>query len=162
MRLQLLIADHFDMLASGKVAALGLFADGVVVLTLPPDTAPPTAEMPYGLDLGLLLTLSDAELNNAQAQITILPPAGLPTVATVRADGVTAHPGQAANIMTKLKPLLVPCAGVYQAQVAVAGQVLTASFEVRIAAQPQAAALAEHTPLPVKAARARPDKPARK
>lgn len=163
MRLQLLIADHFDTLANGKVVALGLFTDRVVVMNLPADMAAPTVEMPFGLDLGLLLTLSDTVLNGADAEVSIHPPGGLPSVAVIRMAGLSVNPGASANLLTKLQPLIIPCPGVYEVQVKVGGQVMTDSFEVRIvplpaatAAQPVATLPARPTKQPAaKAARAK-------
>lgn len=142
MNMLLHIADHFDTLASGKTLAVGLFADRVVVMHVAADAAPPSAALPYGCDLALLLTLTSAPAGPLQGQLRVIPPGAGEPVAAIEFNAVAGGPGLSVSVMTRLRPLLVPQAGTYTVEVTAAGQTLASSFEVRVnragAAPPQA------------------------
>lgn len=132
MQFHLQIADHFDTLANGKVLALGLFADRVVVMRVPAEAPEPTAELPYAVDLGLLLTITDAPPTPLQGEVRIVPPGGGAPIRVLPISGLSIGAGRSANILAQLKPLLVPQAGVFTVEAHVGDEVLGASFEVRI------------------------------
>jgi len=159
MQLHLQIADTFDTLASGKILAVGLFADKVVVLQVPADVPDPSAEAPYATELGLLLTLSHAPATPLQGEVRILPPGGGPAISVIAFDGMVIAGGNSANILTKLRPLLVPAAGTFTVEVQVAGETLRASFEIRVLrlppSQPAAAPADAGAPMAGKRKRAR-------
>lgn len=136
MQLHLLIADHFDTLANGKMLALGLFTDRVVVMHVPAETPDPTPEIPYALELGLLLTLTNAPTTPIHGEVRIVAPGSGPPVGNLRFDALSIRSGDSANILTKLKPLLVPHAGTYTVEVHAGDEVLSANFEVRIYRMP--------------------------
>lgn len=159
MHMQLLIADHFDTLASGKVLAVGLFTDRVVLLNVPADAADPSPEVPFGIDLGLLITLSDTPPGPMAGEISIHPPGSLPPVAVLRFTGIGVAAGYAANVMTKLQPLLVPCPGIFAVHLKLGDDVWSETFEVRVQRQPlpldlTAAAAASQAAKPVLAKKA--------
>ena len=59
---KMLVADEFRMEQSGKALAIGLYADGVVVLTIPKNAPQPTKDTPVGFDgVALLLTVGGVE-----------------------------------------------------------------------------------------------------
>lgn len=132
MQLHLLIADHFETLASGKVLAVGLFTDRVVVMQVPAEEPDPSPKVPYATDLGLLLTLSDAPATQLEVEVRILPPGGGQAVGIAPFGGLRITGGHSVNILTKLKPMLVPQAGVFTVEAQVGDETLRASFEIRI------------------------------
>ena len=132
MRMYLHIADHFDTLASGKVLAVGLFPDRVLLIQVPAERQDPSPDAPYGANLGLLVTLSEGPGGPVSGDIKVLPPAGLPAVATLAIPELVASDGRSANIIGMLRPLLVPRAGLYTVQATLGGEVASGEFEVRI------------------------------
>lgn len=146
MQLTVFIADSFDTLASGKVLAVGLFPDRVVVMNLPSDANEPTVKAPYGTDLGLLLALTDSREGNIDGEVRILPPHGAPVVGSMPFKGLKVAVGASVNILVQLKPLLVPHAGIYTVETQIGENILSGTFEVRINRLPPAATAPEATP----------------
>lgn len=146
MQLTVHIADSFDTLASGKVLAVGLFPDRVVVMNVPADAPEPTAKVPFGTDLGLLLALTDAPIGSINGEVRILPPEGAPCVGSMPFGGLQIAVGSSVNILVQLRPLLVPHAGVYTVEVQVGSDVLFGTFEVRINRLPPVGAAPEISP----------------
>lgn len=132
MQINLQIADHFDLLANGKVLAVGLFPDRVVVMQVPAEAPEPSAELPYATDLGLLLTLSDAPAAPLEGEVRILSPGDGRAVGVLPFGGLNISGGQSANILSKLRPLMVQQAGVFTVEAQVGDETARASFEVRI------------------------------
>ena len=61
MKIDLYVADVIELLASGKLVAMGLFPDRKIVLNVPHDAPDPSDEMPYGVNLTLCITISNLE-----------------------------------------------------------------------------------------------------
>lgn len=133
MRLNLLIADHFDTLASGKILAVGLFTDRIVMLQTPAGVPAPTPARPHGADLALLLTLMDVPAGPLQGEVRVLPPQpGAEPVMRAPFKGVLTETGVGINVPIQLRPLLVPAVGMFTVEVQVNDQLLREQFEVRL------------------------------
>lgn len=133
MRLRLYLADHFDTLVSGKQLAVGLYPDLVVVMSPSPDAPQPTPEVPYAMDMGLMLTLSGLPVGQSVGELRVLPP-GLPDRPVLKSGFVchAAEAGSAVNVTLQARPLLIPAVGTYSVQVTIGAEVLQDEFEVRI------------------------------
>ena len=142
MKLQLHIADQFEALVNGKLLALGLFADRVVVMLIPAEMPDPTPESPHAMQLGLLLTLSDMSDRPLEGEVRILPPGGGKPVGGFSFAGLPIQAGDSTNVVTKLAPLIIPQAGVFSVEAHIGDEVLVASFEVRIRRMAPAASAA--------------------
>lgn len=118
---KLLVADQFRTEQGGKILAIGLYADGVVVI--PSDAPPPTPEMPLGIELSLLVTISGvAGKGPVLVQLGNKP---------AREMNVELRPFGAANLVLNLQPLLVESFGRKVLTVTFAGETHELSFEVR-------------------------------
>jgi hypothetical protein len=132
MQLRIHIADHFDTLASGKVLAVGLFPDRVVLLNLPADAPEPSVDVPFAFDLDLLITLTGPQEEPVACDVRVLAPGAAPPVANLHAPSLQIAGGSSTNIASKLRPLLVPQAGLFTVEVTCGDQTLRDSFEVRL------------------------------
>jgi hypothetical protein len=109
---------------TGKVLAIGLYADGVVVFTIPENAPKPTPETPFGMDgLSLLVTVGGFE---GPGTIRF----GLKG-SRVFEHPVDLAPGSSANIVLNLKPFRIASFGVKDVLVEVAGTKHILHFEVR-------------------------------
>lgn len=153
--LNLYIADNFEALLNGKIAAMGMFTDRVVLLSVPADLAPPSRKMPYGVPLTLLLNLQPPGPDDIQGKLQVLPPGQhTPVMHTdVSAKGVPA--GHSVNIIVHMQPLLVTAPGRYQVKLTIGPDTMTAHFEVRIATLPVQTAAPAAVAKPAEAAPAK-------
>lgn len=133
MKLKILVADQFEGLVSGKMLAMGLFADGVIVLNpgkLPDGTVEPA---PYSVNLAVLCTLTDLPSSPAEGSIEIFaPPPDSERVAHLGLGPVSAKPGRSLSVSGRLMPFLAPRAGSYTVRARVGEAEATDAFEVRI------------------------------
>lgn len=137
MKTSLLIADHVDTLLSGKLAALGLYTDSVIVLQLGATDAEPTAELPLGVFMCLVLTVHVAPAPDVPGSLRVIGPDGgaspeapLPPLKFPQ--------GTAANLVVRLTPLLVSRAGLFKVLVRYGDETDEHTFEVRIRRPPEA------------------------
>lgn len=132
MKLLLYVADEFKTLEGGKTLAVGLFTDRVVILNVPVDIPEPTAEVPYGIPLGLLACIVDSPLEEVHGTAVIAPPAGQPVVARAEIDGRSLGAG-AMNFLFRFDPFPMTGAGIYTVTVALDGlEPLSETFELRV------------------------------
>jgi hypothetical protein len=160
MHLRIHIADHFDTLATGKVLAVGLFSDRVVLLNLPADAPEPTSEIPFAFDLDLLITLTGPIAEPSACDIRILAPGMAQPVAHLHMPSLQIAGGSSTNITSKLRPLLVTQPGIFTVEASCGGETAQDTFEVRLQRLPQSEAPPIGSP-PVQAAAAKP-KPRRR
>ena len=130
----LYVADNFQTLQDGKVLAVGLYADKVVVMNIPIDAPEPSAELPFGISLGLLVCLLELPAADVSGHISILPPSGH-AMAPPMSFAVPAQAGRSANIVLATNPFLVSEPGVYQVVVDIADLHIAESFEIRMTRQ---------------------------
>ena len=133
MKLQLLVADTIETLASGKMVLLGVYTDRVIVLELPPDLPdPPVSDHPVGLDLAFLVTITEIEPGSHTAQLKFLDPDGRPVHEPRPGVQVVAPELGGLNILMRRVPMPVRRLGVHKVIVTVDDdEELTASFELR-------------------------------
>ena len=132
MKLLLYVADEFKTLEGGKTLAVGLFTDRVVVLNVPRDAPSPTAELPYGIPLGLLACLIDVPKTELAGSATIQPPSG---ATVMRVPSVLVKPatvGGSANVVFRLDPFLMTGEGIYTLALELEGESLSETFELRV------------------------------
>ena len=130
----LYVADNFQTLQDGKVLAVGLYPDKVVVMNIPVDAPEPSRELPFGINLGLLLCLVDLPSDDVAGKIIILPPSGH-ALAPPMSFAVQAQAGRSANIVLAANPFPVSEPGVYQVVVDIADLHIAESFEIRMTRQ---------------------------
>jgi len=157
MKTSLLIADHVDTLASGKLAALGLYTDSVIVAQLAATDAEPTADLPMGFFLSLVLTVHAAPAEEVQGSLRVTGPDGYASPEALLPP-LKFPPGVAANLVVRLTPLLVHRSGLFKVLVRYGDEINEHTFEVRIKRQPAAPSAAVS---PTAALPARKDAPRR-
>lgn len=131
MRTELFIADHFDTLASGKTVAMGLFADRVVVLQPDSKVPAPAPELPHALDLDMMVTVLRAPRPGATGRLTITPPGQDMPVVDFALPAITLPTGHSANLIFRLRPLLMPRVGKYKVRVQFGDAVNEHTLEIR-------------------------------
>lgn len=132
MKLILYVADEFKSLEGGKALAVGLFPDRVVVLNVPRTTPPPTAELPYGIPLGLLVCVLDLPAAEVSGSGSIETPTG-PSRMSLQRVTLRGAVGGSANLQMRFDPFLVTAPGTYSFTLSFDGfDPLSASFEFRI------------------------------
>ena len=134
MKALLYVADNFQSLQDGKVLAVGLYSDKVVILNIPIDAPEPSSKLPFGISLGLLVCLLDLPAEDVSGNISILPPSGHALVSPMT-FAVPAQAGRSANIVLALNPFLVSEPGLYQVVVDIADVRISESFEIRMSRQ---------------------------
>lgn len=124
------LAEDFRQEVGGKVSAIGLYADNVVVLQLPPDLAEPTAETPIVIrSLAFLFNVSalrepsvasvDLHVNGDRQAFMV--PRELPAT----------EPGNSVNLLGVMAPCTVATFGKRTVIVDIAGTEHTFEFEFR-------------------------------
>lgn len=121
---KLLVADQFRVEAGGKVLAIGLYPDGVVVMQMPADAPDPTDESPVGIaQLALLLSVSGSgRSHNLRVQL------GADDAKEFPVDLGTAG---SVNVILDLRPLVIRSFGIKPVVVELAGERHELSFEIR-------------------------------
>jgi hypothetical protein len=118
--LRLFVADQFRTEQGGKVLAIGLYTDNVVVF--PSDAPEPTSDLPLGLELSLLINIS-----GVQGKGTVSIQLGREK----REMALELKRQGSANFVLNLQPLLIEAFGKKTVQVGLAGQVHELHFEAR-------------------------------
>lgn len=120
----MLVADEFRTEQNGKVLAIGLYSDGVIVLTIPKNAPKATKERPYGIDGVALLITVGGFVGDAIVKFG------------VEGGRVLEHPvslvaGNSANIILNLKPFRFVTFGLKNVFVEFANTKHIVQFEVR-------------------------------
>lgn len=153
MKLSVLIADHFETLSSGKILALGLFPDRVVVINLPlqADGTPPAP--PYAVELSILCCFTELSSEVADLHLEVIPPEGGKPIARITVPQAAMDQGRSFNVIGKIAPLLASSSGFYAVKANMGKETAADQFELRIQFPVPAADTAGKPPRP---------KPARK
>lgn len=121
---KILVADEFRMEQNGKVLAIGLYSDGVVVLTIPKNAPKPTKEVPFAFDgIALLLTIGGFE---GPSKVRF----GLESSRMLEHE-VNLTAGNSANLILNLKPFRIGSFGIKNFLVEVANTKHSLPFELR-------------------------------
>lgn len=133
MKLDLLVADHIDTLKSGKPIALGVYADGVVVLDSGPDIPEPSDAQPWAVSLSFLLSVAGLPSGAHELQISLLNPAGVPITDPDRPPLlIRVAEGQSAIVIVpNTQPLACTMMGEHKFKVSVGDVVRERTFEIR-------------------------------
>lgn len=132
MKIDLYVADVIELLASGKLVAMGLFPDRKIVLNVPHDAPDPSDEMPYGVNLTLCITISNLEPGEHEIGIQIEDPNGrrVPVFQATRRR-VMVGPGQSAtNALVPLSPLPATALGTFSVVCSVDDQEHRSTFDL--------------------------------
>jgi hypothetical protein len=113
MHVDVFVADHFDTLQSGKTIAIGLYTDRVIIINVPSD-APDPSEKPYGIDLSVLVCLTELPAGNHSLEIVIEDETGV-VVGPAKGSqiSITVEEGKSSNCIIGFRPFLVPYEGAY-------------------------------------------------
>jgi hypothetical protein len=131
--MRLLVADTFQAMQDGKTLAVGLFADGVVVMNIPPEAPEPTDKVPFGVDVNLLVNLSDIQKVPAQFDGVVTGPTGIVVASIGGSIPSGAGPNQTLNVISKIAPLVVFKPGRFTVALKTEhGETAEDYFEVRI------------------------------
>lgn len=151
MKFRAYIADTFEVLQNGKVLALGLFPDHVLVVHTQAGEPAPSDAAPIGIEASLMMSFSEVDEPTVTGHAVVIPPDSDRPVARTNFEARRQSPGSATNVITKFKPLPVRAPGIFKLQVHVNGHDFEDWFEVRVTPPPGAAAAQP----PAKAARKR-------
>lgn len=139
MKLRLYLADMMEPQANGKLAALGLFPDLVVVLTVPPGSPDPTPQAAFGTDLCLMLTITGLPAGDTIGEMQLLAPTPEPMpVLKARFPFHVPKGSTGLNVPLPMKPMPVPALGVYTVELRVGNDVLRETFEIQVKLDPAA------------------------
>lgn len=131
MRTSLIVTDSAQVLADGKILAVGMYTDRVLQMASEGNLQP-TADMPFGMaSLTLVLTIMDLVPGQHEVQLSLKDPNGKEYAAKLPARLLVIRPGGSANIVMQFVPFIVPSFGRFELEASVAGQVGRESFEVR-------------------------------
>lgn len=124
------LAEDFRQEIGGKVSAIGLYADNVVVLQLPPDLAEPTTETPIVIrSLAFLFNVS--ALSKASMASVDLHVNGDRKPFMVPRELPATEPGNSVNLLGVMAPCVVTSFGKKTVVVDIAGTEHTFEFEFR-------------------------------
>lgn len=150
MKLRLYIADTFEVLQNGKVLALGLFPDHVVIVPAPPPIDRPSPDDPvFGLTLSALLAFHEVEGDALKGEALVYAPGIDRPVARMSFDAPCDPDAAAVNLISRFNPLPISSAGVYRLDVDANGQRFSEQFEIRIT-PPVAATVTPRTTKPAR------------
>jgi len=128
------LADDIQELAGGKLLLVGLYADRIVYIGLPPSGEKPTSEKPFGIpNLALMLNLRELKPGDHAIGMRILLPDGTPMTDELAPRQSTVLASGAHNVIVKLSPFPVKQFGRYTLSVQVDDEVVTAAFFLRMA-----------------------------
>lgn len=114
MSTSLFLADAFEVLQTGKVMAMGLYTDKVMVLTVPAHAPEPSKEQPYAIALALLLCVTDLPAGEYKAEFSIeLPSGGVLQNLPFPAARYPVNGAEAFNLILKFAPFMAPEVGTY-------------------------------------------------
>lgn len=121
---RLIVADEFRVEQNGKMFVIGLYADGVVVVTIPKNAPAPSADNLFGLDaLGLLVTIGGYE-GETVASVSV-------GKTKVVEREVSFERGGSVNLHLALRPFRLSSFGVKDVIVEFAGTRHKLQFEIR-------------------------------
>lgn len=131
-RVRIYVADEFRQEQSGKVAALGLYSDNVLVLNVPESLPGPTKEQPIALDT-LCVLVSIAGLKGShQVGIALLDEQGQHMAGPFNSRAVDFPSEESAGqLITRFRPLFVSSFGVKRFVVTIDEQEHSIDIEVR-------------------------------
>jgi hypothetical protein len=127
MKTFLYVAEDIQQRADGKMVAVGLFADQVVVVN---SVERPTKERPTGANLSLLVCVGDLQAGSYVVKLVVMAPDGAPT----KFAGETRHEvATGASIITGLQcqPFAFSEYGRYTLRATVNRDVFEHPFELR-------------------------------
>ncbi len=132
MDLHFYVADDFKVMLDGKLVAVGLFPDRVVVLQIGMEAPAPTAESPISVPLVFVACLAGAKDGEFEVSGRITAPSGKVVLDYPKHRTMLSSMASATMIL-KASPLVVPEPGLYQVVFSIGRQRLKSSFEVRVA-----------------------------
>ena len=122
---RLYLADDIRSEASGKVLALGLYSDLVVIVGIPADAPPPTEQVPYGIPrLSFMVTVGGV---SGAGPVTVQ----LADGALEKTVQASIKPGHSANLIFSAEPMLFKSFGNKKVTVKLAGHTLHLDYEIR-------------------------------
>jgi hypothetical protein len=121
---RLFVADEVRVEASGKLMAIGLYGDGVLLVQQPSEAPDPTQDVPYAIDsLCLVITIGGSS-GQQDVRVSI----GGQKVADRSFD---LQPGRSVNLLLQFRPFLFSSFGVKHVEIEFAGTKHSQWFEVR-------------------------------
>lgn len=121
---RLLVADEFRIENNGKLLAIGLYADNVVIFKVPKNAPPPTAEQPYGLDCLSMVVALGGFVGEEKVRITL---GNNPPVEQI----VPLQAGKSANLHLPIRPFTISAFGIKYLVIEFAGEKFKLPFEIR-------------------------------
>ncbi len=140
---RLLVADEFRTEANGKVLAVGLYPDSVVVCQTPSDAAAPSKKHPIGINSLYFLVTIGGVVGKQKVSVSIGNSKPVEMEVEMKAD-------HSANLIFGSRPLLIQSFGVKQVAVEFAGVKKVMEFELRRADTSDTASTAVKTSTKVK------------
>jgi hypothetical protein len=138
---EMLVADAVETSNGGKISALGVYMDRVIVLTVPADAPEVSAEKPYGVSIGMAFCLWEVPDGTHAFSIKFEDEAGrlMPSALEGRFDHI---PGMRAVLTHRFNPFFLTRPGTCSALITVGESVARVPFEFRVNRLPSADASA--------------------
>lgn len=129
MKAQLLIADLFEPLANGKILAVGLYPDGIIMFESSPSSRPGARAVS---SLGFMVVLTECAPGPITAVADVLLPSGAPHPHLKQAQiGGAVSAAGSLNMVLNAPHLVLPEDGTYHMRFQVGGQAFDLPFTVR-------------------------------
>ena len=135
MKIEFYLADFIETLVSGKLVAVGLFTDRVILLNVPFDVPDASKDAPYAFNLSAALCPL-VEPGDHSLSVAVEYPGG-DRGPTAPPQSFTTLPGRRINIVVPMNPLLVPMAGEFALIATVDGKETRLPFELRVQRLPR-------------------------
>jgi len=129
MKTFLYLADDIQALASGKVLAVGLFTDHVIVVN---SQEPPSQEKPGAVPFSLLIAIAEVPPGHYEMKVVVLDPNGAATNYDIE-NTSDVPPGGSMVLAVKCNPFIFAEIGKYTVRTTVNGEVFENTFELRYA-----------------------------
>jgi hypothetical protein len=136
---KLLLADDFRLEQGGKVTALGLYVDGVIVIHMDEGLPDPTLEAPIAIEgISLLVAVSGLEGEHSIGMGLSGGNKDVPTGPVQEQKVSFESGGHSIQMITKIRPLLIGSLGIKHVLVSIDGTEMLLPFEVRRGVPPGA------------------------
>ena len=144
MKVDLLLADEFHQLASGKIMAMGLYTDKSIILAPPLPSLVPKQPEPGVVStngfasLALMLVVSDVEPGPFSVKARVMLPSGQihPAYAFNQEVEAVASEHGSVNVIMRFAPFVVLEFGMYEVTFELKGGVFSFHFSVLQGKQP--------------------------
>lgn len=131
VRCRFFLADDLRQEVGGKVSAIGLYSDDVIVLQLPTEEPAPTVEKPIGFEgICVLISLSGL-VGTRECNFELLGPTGTPILRAAPASVDFPTAANSVNLISKFRPFICTQFGKFKFAARIGEHRFEYEFEIR-------------------------------